>query len=149
MFMSVIIVPMNPYVKKEDGAQYFKNHKIGLIIMGITYTVLSLFFVVMLSGKVSSLSNLVNGAQQNALFGSLFLIGSIVVYLFMTLPLIFQKEYEQNFFKRLNKYSRGEMINVSQLIDQKRLALAVGLYILLLMVGLTFYIVPIISLTGN
>jgi len=148
--MTYVPVPyVNPYVKKEDGPEFFKNHKRGIMIIAILYTIIPLFFIFMLSVRILQLSNAVNGVAQDVFFGTVFLLASAVIYLVLTLPLLSSKEYEQRFFKKLGKYSRGEMILVSQLIDQKRLNLAVLTYLLTLFIGLAFYIIPVFMLSGN
>lgn len=145
--MSVIMIPMgSPYIKKEDAPEFFKNHLRGQIIIGITYAILPFFFIFFLSGKISSLSNLVSSVDLYLYTGTLSMIlGTIAYWVFMAKS--FSKNYKDDFFNKIKQYDSKEMINWNKLVDLKRYWLGVGIYMAGLMLGLLFYILPIFMAT--
>lgn len=145
--MSVMMVPMgSSYIKKEDAPEFFKNQLRNQIIIGIIYTILPFFFIFFLSGKISSLSNLVSTVDLYLYTGTLLMIlGTIAYWVFMAKS--FSKNYKDDFFNKIKQYDNKEMINWNKLVDLKRYWLGIGIYIVGLMLGLLFYILPIFMAT--
>jgi hypothetical protein len=73
------------------------------------------------------------------------ILGTIAYWVFMAKS--FSKKYKDDFFNKIKQYDNKEMINWSKLIDLRRYWSGIGLYILGLMLGLLFYMLPVLMIT--
>mgnify|MGYP003932734321 CR=1 FL=1 len=144
--MSLIIIPTSPgpmYIKREDAPDFFKTHLRNQIIISIFYTIFTFFLIFFFNGEINSLFNQTNSVNLYLFTGTLSMMLGIIIY-WALLAKTFSKKYKEDFFNKIKKYNDNEMINWNKLVDVKRYWLSVGLYITGIMLGLIFYLLPVL-----
>jgi hypothetical protein len=148
--MAIMFIPIgSQYVKKEDGNELFINHIRGLIIAGLVYTGMSIYLMYILSSGLTNLSSFIQNAGNYSFFGTVFEVIGIFLYWLMAFKLFLNSDYKRAFFTNLKRYKNDEMIKTSKLISSKNINILMFSYIIPMIIGVVFYVLPIFLITNS